>query len=308
MDRKEFLKQTVKLGLAAGATAIMGRFGKLFSQETSLTSLKPVDMAAVKGGLPDKMFREAIGAFGGMGRFVKKGSTVVVKPNIGWAVEPEGAANTNPLLVSEIVRQCVDAGAGKVYVFDHTCDNGPVSYKKSGIEKAVKDAGGIMAPGNATGYYQQVSVPDGNNLKSARVHELLLEADVFINAPVLKDHGSARLTIGMKNLMGVVWDRSFWHANDLHQCIADFAAYRKPDLTVVDAYRVMLRNGPRGYSEDDVSEMKNLVVAIDPVAADAAGVRLYGMEPDKIRYIRLAEEKKLGTTDLASLNIRRIVL
>lgn len=313
MDRKEFLKRTLELGLAAGATTLLGRFGKLLAQDSPLSLTNAAgplayDMAAVKGALPDRMFREAIGVFGGMGRFVKKNSTVVVKPNIGWAVEPEGGANTNPLLVGEIIKQCLEAGAKKVYVFDHTCDNGPVSYRKSGIEKAVIDAGGQMAPGNSPGYYQKVTVPGGAQLKSALVHELILESDVFINAPVLKDHGSARVTIGMKNLMGIVWDRSYWHANDLHQCIADFAAYRKPDLTVVDAYRVMLRNGPRGYSPEDVNEMKNLVVSLDPVAADAAGAKLFGMDPEKIRYIRIAGEKKLGNVDLSSLNIRRIVL
>lgn len=309
MDRKEFLRKTVELGLAAGSAALFGRFGRLFGQDTVRPAAGlPYDMVAVKGALPDRMFREAAGALGGMAQFVKKNSSVVVKPNVAWDVDPEGGANTNPLLVGEIVRQCLEAGAKKVYVFDHTCDNGPASYRKSGIERAVKTAGGQMVPANSAGYYQEVIVPGGVRLKTARVHELILEADTLINVPVLKDHGSTRLTIGLKNFMGTVWDRRYWHANDLHQCIADFAAYRKPDLTVVDAYRVMMRNGPRGYSGDDVVEMKSLIVSTDPLAADTAAARLFGMDPARIRYIQLAAEKNIGTSELERLNIRRMTL
>lgn len=307
MDRREFIKKTITYGLAAGATALLAKYRKLFGDEPAGAS-SAYDLTAVKGGDPGRMFIEAMKSMGGMGNFVKKGQTVVIKPNIGWEASPEKAANTNPLLVGTIVSLCLEAGAKEVRVFDNTCDNGPRSYKKSGIEKAVKDAGGKMAPGNSSGYYQEVKVPGGVKLTGAKVHELLIGSDVFINVPVLKSHGSTRLTIGMKNLMGVVDDRSFWHANDLHQCIADFAAYRKPDLTVVDAYRVMMRNGPRGYSEDDTVLMKNLIVSTDLVAADAAGAKLFGLEPDDIRYIRIAHQKGLGTKDLSSLRINRIVI
>lgn len=308
MDRREFLKKTIAAGVAAGAASVLGKFGLLFGEDQAAEKNPMYDLVAVKGSTPEKMFAEAVKQMGGPERFVRKGQTVLVKPNIGWEVSPEGAANTNPLLVGAIVKLCLDAGAKKVHVFDHTCDNGPRSYKKSGIEDAVKQAGGQMVPANGPGYFQEVKVPGGESLRSAMVHELLISSDVFINVPVLKSHGSARLTIGMKNLMGVVQDRGYWHANDLHQCIADFAAYRKPDLTVVDAYRVMVRNGPRGYSPDDTVLMKSMVVSTDPVAADAAGVKLFGLEPDAIRYIRIAHEKKIGTKDLDSLRIKRIVL
>jgi uncharacterized protein (DUF362 family) len=148
----------------------------------------------------------------------------------------------------------------------------------------------------------------GKRLTEARVHQALLEADVFINVPVLKHHSSSMVTIGMKNLMGVVWDRWYWHRNDLHQCIADFASFRAPDLTVVDAYNVMTRNGPRGVSVNDVVSMKAQVISTDFVAADAAGAKLFGTEPADIRHIQIASDMHLGQMNLVDLSINRIRL
>ena len=142
----------------------------------------------------------------------------------------------------------------------------------------------------------------------AKVHELLLQADVFINVPVLKHHSSSDLTIGMKNLMGVVWDRQYWHRTDLMQCIADMAAYRKPDLTVVDAYRVVKRYGPRGLDEEDVQLMEAQLVSTDPVAADAAAAKLFGAGPKDASYIAKAAEAGVGRMDLDKLQIRRVRL
>ena len=266
------------------------------------------DLAAIKGGEPDAMFDEAIKALGGMSKFVKKGQKVVLKPNIGWDVVPERAGNTNPLLVNRIIKHCFDAGAKDVYVFDHTCDNWNRCYSNSGIESAVKDAKGKIVSGASESYYQDVTVKQGKKLKKAKVHELILESDVFINVPILKHHSSADLTIGMKNLMGIVWDRGYWHSNNLHQCISDFASFRKPDLTVVDAYYVMKKNGPRGVSKDDVLTMKSLIISADIVAADAAAAKLFGSDPNKIDYIRIADEMKIGTMDLDKLSIYRKIM
>jgi uncharacterized protein (DUF362 family) len=210
--------------------------------------------------------------------------------------------------VARIVEQCLAAGAKQVSVFDHTCDPWAQCYRNSGIERAVKDAGGRIVSGDSEGYYQKVAVPNGKRLTEAKVHELFLDADVLINVPILKHHSSSMVTIGMKNLMGVVWDRGFWHRNDLHQCIADFASYRKPTLTVVDAYNVMKQNGPRGVSAGDVVAMKSLIISRDFVAADAAAAKLFGAEPSDIPHIQLAAEMNLGRIDLNGLSINRIKL
>jgi uncharacterized protein (DUF362 family) len=262
---------------------------------------------AVKGAEPDQLFDAGILALGGMRQFVKPGQTVVVKPNIAWDAPPERAANTNPVLVKRILEHCLQAGAKKVYVFDYTCDDWRRAYRSSGIGAAVEQAGGTLAPGDGERYFHPVSV-GGKNLKQAAEHELILESDVFINVPVLKSHGSAGLTITMKNLMGAIWDRRYWHRNDLHQCIADFAGYRRPDLNVVDAYRVMMRNGPRGVSVTDVVQMGAQLISTDMVTADAAAARLFGQDPGQVKYIRLAAEQGAGRRDLENLAIKRIRL
>lgn len=163
-----------------------------------------------------------------------------------------------------------------------------------------------MVPANSESNYQHVEVKNGKKLKEAKVHELILSSDVFINVPVLKNHGGAGITAAMKNHMGIVWDRRYWHRTDLNQCIADFAAVRKPDLNVIDAYRVMTTRGPKGVSTDDVVLMKSLMITKDIVAADAASAKLFGTEPEKIAYIKLAQEAGLGIMDLTKLSINRI--
>lgn len=302
MDRRSFVKQTFGASIAAGTILGSGSLARLFA------SPLPYDLVAVKGGEPDVMFDRAIEQLGGMQAFVKKGNKVVVKPNIGWDVGPERAGNTNPRLVARIIEHCYDAGAKEVYVFDHTCEDPRRTYKNSGIEGAAKDAGAKIAPAYSDSYYQAVTVSGGKIMKDALVHELILGSDVFINVPILKDHGSTRVTASMKNLMGVVWDRRFWHKNDLHQCIADFAGYRKPDLNVVDAYLVMKQNGPRGVSTNDVLTMKTQLVSADMVAIDAAATKLLGLAPDDIDYITMAAAQGVGRKDLDRLNIKRITV
>jgi uncharacterized protein (DUF362 family) len=307
MKRRDFFRKGFSAGVAASATLAFGNLDRLFATPPKFPML-PYDLVAVRNGEPEAMFDKAIESLGGMGAFVKKDQKVVVKPNIGWDVSPERAGNTNPALIKRIIEHCFGAGAKEVYVFDNTCDDWNKCYKTSGIEDAAKAAGAKVVPGNSESYYQEVDVLKGIKLKKAKVHELILESDVFINVPVLKHHSSADLSIAMKNLMGVVWDRTFWHRNNLHQCIADYATYRKPDLNVIDGYRVMMKNGPRGVSVNDVVSYKTLILSPDIVAADAAAAKVFGSEPEDIGYIVKAAELGVGTYNLDSLNINRIKL
>ncbi len=301
MDRRTFVKQTFGASLAFGA--IM-KTGNLLGGLAEMPL--PYDLVAIKGGEPDSMFDQGIKALGGMKAFVKKGDKVVVKPNIGWDVSPERAGNTNPKLVARIIQHCFDAGAKEVSVVDHTCDQWQRCYSNSGIQKAASDAGAKVVPAASESYYHNVSVPQGKSLKSAQEHEVILDADVFINVPILKNHSGSRLTMGMKNLMGNVWDREYWHRTDLHQCIADFSTYRKPVLNILDAYNVMKDNGPRGVSIDDLIVMKSQVISTDIVALDTAGAKLFGIEPNQVRHLRIASEMKIGRSDLENLKIKRI--
>lgn len=306
MKRRDFITKSLGAGILAGTGLALGKADGLFAAESNANMAETFDLIAVMGGEPDIMFDRAIAALGGINKYVKKGQKVVVKPNIGWDKTPDYAATTNPILVKRIVEQCMQAGASEVVVFDFTCDQWQKCYKNSGIEQAVKEAGGKTASGNSESSYKPVVVPKGIKLKEAKEHELILNADVFINVPVLKSHGGSTITVSMKNLMGIVWDRGYWHRNDLHQCIADFATYRKPTLNVVDAYRVMKKNGPKGVSLADVQTMKSLIVSEDIVAADAAAAKLFGLDPVTIDYIRIASEMGVGRMDLDKLKINKI--
>jgi uncharacterized protein (DUF362 family) len=303
MYRREFIRKGIGAGIVTGSAI------RLFPGTGSSTRVPApagYDMVAVLGGSPGEMFDRAILALGGMKNFVKANQTVVVKPNIGWDSTPERAACTNPELVARIIEHCFAAGARDVYVVDNTINEWTRCYQNSGIEKAARDAGAKVVTGNSESHYQSVDIKNGRQLKTAKVHELILGSDVFINVPVLKTHGGAIITASMKNLMGIVWDRRYWHENDLHQCIADMCTAIKPDLNVVDAYRVMLRNGPRGVSVEDVSTMKYQIVSTDMVACDAAAAKLMEKDPERIGHIKLGNEMGVGRSDLENLSINRI--
>ena len=312
--RREF----VKTSLAIGATLSLANLNSLFAAEDSLPapgnsspeanqSPKPV-LAAVRDGDRVSMLDKALAEFGGIKTFVKPGQTVLIKPNIGWNSTPERGANTHPDIVGHLVALCLAAGAKSVSVFDNTCDQWQLTYENSGIQKAVKDAGGIMVNGKDETLYREVKIPRGLKLKTARVHSLVLDSDVFINAPVLKHHSGAQMTAAMKNLMGCVWDRDVYHKVDLHQTIADFLTLRKPDLNIIDAYHPMVRNGPRGKSADDCVEMKTLLASTDIVAVDAAAAKILGLKPTDIGHIRLGGEMNLGRMNLENVDVRRLKL
>ncbi len=307
MKRRQFVKKGLKAGLLTGVVSLaVPNVNLLYGKNGNLKVAGPYDLVAVKGGRPGQMFNKAIESLGGMKAYVKKGQKVVVKPNIAWDTPPDRAANTNPELVAEIVKQCLAAGAKEVYVFDHTMDNWTKSYRTSGIDKYVRTVGGKIVSGNSESYYHDITLTGTQKLKNVKVHELVLESDVFINVPVLKHHSSTKLSLAMKNLMGTIWDRRYWHRNDLHRCIAEFPTYKKPDLNVIDGYAILKRNGPRGVSTSDVLVSKSLLVSSDIVAIDAAAAKIFGIDPASVPYIRYADAEGLGTMDLSKLNINRI--
>jgi len=310
MKRREFLKAAAITGIASTIKLSDGM--DLMAQKVSKTSTG-CDLVAVMGGEPAIMFRKAIAEFGGMGRFVKKGYKVTVKPNIGWDRKPELAGNTNPALVAEIVRECLRAGASEVIVFDHTCDEWRKCYTNSGIEAAAKAAGAKVMSGNEETYYREIALPRAKKLKTAKVHTAILDSDVWINVPILKNHGGAKMTIAMKNHMGIVWDRGAFHSNDLQQSIADICTIKKPAvLHVVDAYRVLKANGPQGRSANDVVNPKALFMSTDIVAVDTAATKFFNqiekMPLESVKHIAHAAELRLGTMDLDKIKVKRINL
>ena len=310
MKRRDFLKTSMVAG-AALSLNFEGLQAALSNR--TLTVEEAPDLVAVMGGEPEAMLDKALETLGGIGNYVKKGQKVVIKPNIGWDRTPELAGNTNPDLIKALVKKCLGAGAEKVTVFDHTCDNWQKCYASSGIADAVKEAGGVIVPANDEQYYKEVSIPGGVTLKKAKIHEALLEADVWFNVPILKNHGGAKLSCAMKNMMGIVWDRRYFHHQDLQPCIADICTWqKKPALHIVDAYRMMFQNGPQGRSAADVATLKSLIVSPNIIAADTASLALFNqvekLDMAAVTHITKGEALHLGSTDLKKINIKRIKL
>jgi uncharacterized protein (DUF362 family) len=313
MKRRDFLRNSIIAGAGAAYALNFEGLQAALTGHTVAVEGAP-ELVAVMGGEPEEMLKKALAELGGIGKFVGKGQKVVIKPNIGWDRTPELGANTNPELIGALIRQCLAAGAQKVTVFDHTCDNWQKCYASSGIEAAVKAAGGTILPANDERYYgSEVVLPGGVALKNAKIHDALIEADIWFNVPVLKNHGGAKLSCAMKNYMGIVWDRRIFHQKDLQQCIADVCTWpKKPVLNIVDAYRIMHQNGPQGKSASDVSTARSLIAATDIVAADTAALRFFNqvkkLDINAVGHIGKGETLKLGTTDLDKIGIKRIKL
>lgn len=310
MDRRDFIRTVAVTGAAVSVYRVDAM--DVFTQKLHAPG-DDVDLVAVMGGEPEAMFRSGIEKLGGIQRFVKQGQKVVIKPNIGWDRTPELAGNANPLLVAEIVKQCFAAGAKEVKVFDHTCDEWTKCYANSGIKAAAEAAGAQMVPAHLESYYRTVKLPQGKKLVETQIHEAILDADAWINVPVLKHHGGAHLSISMKNLMGIVWNRQYFHSHDLQQCIADICTLEnKPVLNVVDAYRLMQSNGPQGRTLADVVVTKAQFLSQDIVAVDTAAAKFFNqvkeMPLEKVGHLANGQAMKLGTMNLESLNVQRIRL
>ena len=302
MHRRDFVRYMAALGLVSGAGRLVlpEEVWAMAPRETP----QPI-VAKAQGTNYAQLVGDTIQALGGMKKFVNAGEVVVVKPNMAWDRPPEMAANANPAVVRQVVELCLQAGAKQVKVLDYTCDDARKAYATSGIQAAVeglKDPRAVVQFVDERGFVE-VRIEKARALKKWSFYKDILEADRFINIPVAKQHSEARLTMCLKNMMGAIgpW-RGRIHVG-LHQNIADMNLILRPDLHVLDATRILLRNGPKGGRIEDVA-VKNLVFAgTDPVALDALGTELFGMKPADIGYITRAHQAGRGEMDLSKIKI-----
>ncbi|UCF98256.1 MAG: DUF362 domain-containing protein [Spirochaetaceae bacterium] len=285
MNRRDFLR-----------TMAVASFGLAARRLLPLDTGSGAEVGVVRSTNIEAAVKQAVEMVGGIGRYVGRGDVVAVKPNIAFNSPPQYKATTDPLLVRTIVDLCFQAGASKVYVFDRTVSNPKLSYVTSGIQRAAEEAGAkVLYVDDVTSkLYKKISVKDGIYLRDTLVNKHILESDAFINLPVAKQHSTAGLTIGMKNLMGISGDnRSRWHW-DIHQAISDINMAVKSDLTVVDATAIMTRRGPTGGSLSYLKDTDTIIASAGVAQADAEATLLFGMKPQDLGYLRLAEEKGLG--------------
>jgi uncharacterized protein (DUF362 family) len=267
------------------------------------------DMVVVRGGEPEALVRSALAVLGGMQRFVSAGQSVVVKPNMCTDYNTyEYAATTNPWVVGTLVTMAFESGAASVKVFDFPFGGSAEhAYVKSGIKEQVEAAGGEMVL-MSNFKYIDTDLPEAVFMKHAKVFDEILKSDVLINVPIAKHHGEARLTLGMKNLMGLVLDRGYMH-NNLGQSIADLNSLIRPQLTLIDAVRILTRNGPAGGDLSFVKKTDTVIASTDIVAADSyAASSLFEVDPLTLAYINAGVSMNLGRADLENLNIREIEL
>lgn len=263
------------------------------------------ELVVASGKDAGKLTRAAVDALGGMKKLVRANDFVVVKPNIAWNRPASAAATTNPAVVAEIVKMCKEAGAKRVLVIDHIIDRpaeGVLGF--TGIKAAAEAAGAEVGAAQNESDYRSIEIPKGKAMQSDTCIKELLKADVWINVPIAKTHSATKLTLGMKNLMGCNWDRQAWHQNKLDQCIADYMTAIRPDLTILDANRILLSNGPKGPG--DTKDVGKVIAGVDPVAVDAYGAGLFGVKPEDVGYIRLAHEHGVGEIDLAKVKVREV--
>lgn len=274
-------------------------------QSTSAPQPAP-DLVVARSGEPEDMVRRAIAALGGMERFVPRDASVIIKPNICVAYHTyEYAATTNPWVVGALVKLCLEAGARAVRVMDYPFGgSAEEAYAVSGIAEQVKAAGGEMIVMPRLKFVP-TDIPQAQSLMQSAVYDDALKADVLIDVPIAKNHGLARLTLGMKNLMGLIRDRQAVHG-DMGQRLADLTGLFRPQLTVIDAVRMLMANGPTGGNLNDVKQMNTIVAGPDIVAADSYAATLFNMQPEELSYIQAGAQRGLGRSDLKNLRIEEI--
>ena len=315
MDRRQFIKTAALAGVSLTTLGCMNSAKETNVAPTTTTpavtsptaqSAPAFDLTVAQGTEPTSLLDRGFKALGGIDRFVKKGANVVIKPNFSVPRTPEEAATTNTIMVAALVKMCLAAGAREVKVVDQPLNSStPVlCLERTGIKKAVEEAGGkVFTYNGVREAFRPVNFA-GKTLTNFEYVKDVLDADLFINFPILKHHRGAKLTLGMKNLMGLIWDRRYFHSSDLHQGIAELAAFRKPHLTIMDAIRGITDNGPVGPGP--IKEYGQVVFGTDQVAIDAYSASLFGMKPQDVGYIRIASEMGIGKIDWEKLKIQKV--
>jgi uncharacterized protein (DUF362 family) len=316
LTRREAMLQLLRAG---GIAAVAGGGAYWLSTRSARPEPAPIEqarrdhrisssaqmpqMTVVQNGEPRALVQRALADLGGMSRFISRQDVVVIKPNIAWDRTPEQAANTNPDLVAEVVRQCWQAGAKRVIVTDVSCNEPRRCFQRSGIQAAARAEGAeVILPDPEL--FREVDL-GGVALKSWPVFSPFLEADKILNLPIAKHHNLTGATLGMKNWYGILGGQRNRLHQQIHQSLADLAGFMLPTLTIMDCYRVLLRNGPTGGNLEDVAIRKTVVAGTDPVALDAYVAKAYwNLDPEHLPYLQMAANRGLGTVDYDKLPVK----
>ncbi|MGE5842559.1 MAG: DUF362 domain-containing protein [Deltaproteobacteria bacterium] len=305
MNRREFLKKSAQYAAvgAAGVT-LPGMIEAVYAAE------KEPQIVVANGG-PGPATRAAVNALGGMGRFVKQGDRVVIKPNMSFPNPPEWGSTTHPDVVRELTALCVEAGASSVLVLDNPLRSAELCLVRSGVKKACEDLPHtqVQGPTNKS-FYEEIRIPEGKALRSTMVMKKVLEANVLIAVPVAKSHSATGVSMALKGMMGLIYDRKDFHINlDIDVAVVDLCTVLKPKLTVIDASRILSEGGPSGPGK--VITMNKIIASRDMVAADSVAVELgtwYGrkFKSHQVKHIQIAGQRGLGNMDVSSQIVKEV--
>ncbi len=316
LNRREALLRLLRLGGIAAGTAGLGLWLSGHSQRPEsvlamngkrnhavAASPQLPEMAVIQGEDPAQLARQAIEELGGIRRFISRADIVLVKPNIAWDRTPEQAANTNPAVVAEVVRQCWDAGAKKVIVTDVSCNEPRRCFQRSGIAEVARNGGAeVILPDPSR--FKDVDL-QGRVLRNWPVFDPFLNVDKIINIPIAKHHSLTGTTLGMKNWYGILGGPRHQLHQKIHESLVDLAEFVRPTFTMIDCYRVLMRNGPTGGNLEDVVLKKTLVAGTDPVALDAYVAKAYwNLEVSSLPYLQMAAARGLGTYEFEKVRTR----
>ncbi|MBA4371918.1 MAG: cytoplasmic protein [Thermodesulfovibrio sp.] len=319
LSRRDFLLRTAA---TCGAVAAAGVWGYVFYSKEPVrrsdtkiytfrdyriadTKVYP-QLAVVHGRDAERMVRAAVDKIGGITRFINPGEKVLIKPNVAWDRQPEQAANTNPAVVAAVVRLCLEARASEVWVTDIPVNDPYRCFARSGIEEAVKRSGGKIRLTQESDFLP--TDLKGESLKVWPVSGFYHQADRLINLPIVKHHSLSKCTMGMKNLYGSLGGQRNRLHQDINTSIADLATAIRPTFTLLDATRILRRNGPTGGNLADVSAGDTVIAGVDLVAVESYGLRFLDLKPEDIVFIQMAEKRGLGTSDWKSLNVAEMTL
>jgi uncharacterized protein (DUF362 family) len=305
MNRRQFIRKSLQYAAYAATGAALSDIRR----SRGWAGVAP-DLVVARGD-PGPATKAAVEALGGMGRFVRTGDKVLIKPNMSFANPPEMATTTHPEVVRQLVSLCLESGASRVLVADNPLRGVEQCLEQSGLRGACEfDRRSQVAAIVDKRFYEEVSVPKGVELKSTWVMKSVLESDVLIAVPVAKSHSATGVSLAMKGMMGLIYNRKEFHRDmDLDTAIVDLCTLLVPKLAVIDASRVLSTGGPGGPGK--VLELKKIVASANMVSADALAVNIgtwYGkkFQPRQVRHILMAHERGLGRMDVENLVIKEV--
>jgi uncharacterized protein (DUF362 family) len=307
-SRRQFIINSVKAGAVISAGSVGVPLSKLYGN--SENESKNIDLAVVSGD-PSSTVKKAIDVLGGIKKFLSPGGVVLLKPNVSFPNPAAWGSTTNPEVVKAVALLTIEAGASRVIVVDHTMQDGNLCFNKTGFTETFKDIKKVkLLPLKQENHFTEVQVQDGKALKTVKIAKLIKRADLLINLPCAKSHIATDVSFGLKNLMGLIWDRAYFHTGtDLHMAIAELSTVIRPQLTLFDATRALVTGGPSGPGK--VMEMNTIIGGIDPLAVDSYATTLTNwnnraFNVSSVKHLSYSSKLGIGEIDLKKLIVKNV--